>query len=262
MITPQDGRHYRFRQPIEGKPLGNSDKPIRDKAINVRGAGGYVIAPGARLPDGREYKRDPNTPSALEAVETGTVPVLPSSIEKLLRPNDRSTAQMPHKGPARSATSSREGNYARATLDRAAEKIASTPPDTARNNALNNGALTMGHMVGSGWIGRTTVEGRLFDAAVACGLVEDDGQRSVLATIKSGLDAGEKEPHAPLSDRGEYRGPNGATHAKPAEGNEEKNKGTDSGRSPLLIKTSKQFVAVYRRITLSMVCCKKDFCIL
>jgi hypothetical protein len=87
VITPQDGRHYWFTQPIEGKPLGNSDKPIRDKAINVRGAGGYVIAPGTRLPDGREYKRDPNTPSALEAVQTGTVPVLPSSVEKLLRVN-------------------------------------------------------------------------------------------------------------------------------------------------------------------------------
>ena len=62
--------------------------------------------------------------------------------------------------------------------------------------------MRMGHMVGAGWIDRPTVEGRLFKAAQACGLVKDDGQRSVLATIKSGLDAGEKEPHAPLSDRG------------------------------------------------------------
>jgi hypothetical protein len=54
VITPQEGRHYWFMQPTEGEPLGNSDKSIRDKAINVRGAGGYVIAPGARLPDGRE----------------------------------------------------------------------------------------------------------------------------------------------------------------------------------------------------------------
>ena len=76
VITPQDGRHYWFMQPIEGEPLGNSDKSIRDKAINVRGAGGYVIAPGTRLPDGREYKRDPNTPSALEAVQTGHRPRL------------------------------------------------------------------------------------------------------------------------------------------------------------------------------------------
>jgi hypothetical protein len=51
VITPQDDRHYWFIQPIDGEALGNSDKAIRDKAINVRGAGGYVIAPehGCRM---------------------------------------------------------------------------------------------------------------------------------------------------------------------------------------------------------------------
>jgi RecA-family ATPase len=224
VITPQDGRHYWFMQPTEGEPLGNSDKPIRDKGINVRGEGGYVIAPGTRLPDGREYKRDPSTPSALEAVQTGTVPVLPPAIEKLLRANGgHSAAQMPpHNGTTYSPTSSREESYARAALNSIAHKIASTPPNTGRNNELNNGALTMGHMVAAGWIGRSTVEGRLFDAATTCGLVNDDGQRSVLATIKSGLDAGEKEPHAPLRDREECRAPNHSADAKPSDGNEEK----------------------------------------
>ena len=82
----------------------------------------------------------------------------------------------------------------------------------------------MGHMVGAGWIDRPTVECRLFEAAQACDLVKE-GQRSVLATIKSGLDAGEKEPHAPLPDR-EYRGPNGSTHAKDFDVNKEKKNGT------------------------------------
>jgi hypothetical protein len=159
IITPQDGRHYWFIQPTEGEPLGNSDKPIRDKAINVRGAGGYVIAPGTRLPDGRQYKRDPSTPSALEAVQTGTVPVLPPAIEKLLRGNGGYSAEMPPlNGATYSPTSSREGSYARAALNRIAHKIASTPPNTGRNNELNNGAVTMGHMVAAGWIGRATVE--------------------------------------------------------------------------------------------------------
>ncbi len=207
VITPQDGRHYWFMQPTEGKPLGNSDKPIRDKAINVRGAGGYVIAPGTRLPDGRQYKCDANTPSALEAVQTGTVPVLPPAIEKLLRAKGHCAAHMPpHNGATYSPSSSREESYALAALNNVVHKIASTPPNTGRNIELNNGALSMGHMVAAGWISRATVEGRLLDAAGACGLVKDDGQCSVLATIKSGLDAGEKEPHAPLPDREGHRG--------------------------------------------------------
>ena len=231
IITPQDGRHYWFMQPTEGEPLGNSDKPIHDKAINVRGAGGYVIAPGTRLPDGRQYKRDPSTPSALEAVQTGTVPVLPPAIVKLLRGNGGPSAEMPlHNGATYSPTSWREESYAGGALNSIAHKIASTPPNTGRNNELNNGAVTMGHMVAAGWIGRKTVEGRLFDAAITCGLVKDDGQRSVLATIKSGLDAGEKESHAPLPDREEYRGPNGSTQAKSGDGDEEKKNETHKDR--------------------------------
>jgi Bifunctional DNA primase/polymerase, N-terminal/AAA domain len=197
IITPQDGRHYWFKQPIDGEPLGNSDKPIRDKAINVRGAGGYVIAPGARLPDGKQYKRDKNTPSALESVRRGAVPVLPPSIETLLRPNGHDKASPISKG---SRPGLREEAYAKATLDNIARELDRAAPG-ARNIELNNAALRMGHMVASGWIGRATVEGRLFDAATACGLAKDDGAQTVRATIKSDLDAGEKEPHAPLHDR-------------------------------------------------------------
>ena len=164
-------------------------------------------------------------------MQTGTVPVLPPAIEKLLRGNGGHSAEVPpHNGATYSPTSSRDESYARAALNSIAHEIASTPPNTGRNNELNNGAITMGHMVAAGWIGRKTVEGRLFDATITCGLVKDDGQRSVLATIKSGLDAGEKEPHAPLPDRGEHRGPNGSTQAKPGHGNEEKKNETHKDR--------------------------------
>jgi Bifunctional DNA primase/polymerase, N-terminal/AAA domain len=243
VITPQDGRHYWFTQPTEGEPLGNSNKQISDKGIDVRGAGGYVIAPGSRLPDGREYKRDPNTPSALEAVQARTVPALPPSIEKLLR--GHSPAQMPlHNGAKYSPASSREERYAQVALNNIAQEIASKPPNTGRNNELNNGAFTMGRMVASGWIGRATVESRLFSAAMACGLVEDDGQHSVRATIKSGLDAGEKEPHAPLPER-EYGGSGDVPQWSPSPSitPDPHADGHASDDAESLIKTSKQFVA-------------------
>ena len=160
VVTPQNGRHYWFTQPTEGEPIGNSDKPVRDKGINVRGAGGYVIAPGALLRDGKEYRRDPNTPSIIEAVRNGTVPVLPPSIVTLLRPNGH--AAPPPAKPAHSGA--REEAYAQVALGNVASEIAKAPSGS-RNIELNNGALRMGHMVASGWIGRATVEGRLFDAA-------------------------------------------------------------------------------------------------
>src|SRR5262249_24467789 len=76
VITPQDGRHWWFRQ-RSGEPLGNSEGKLAKQGINVRGHGGYVIAPGAQLPDGRCYTRDKDSPKLFEAIRNKTLPVLP-----------------------------------------------------------------------------------------------------------------------------------------------------------------------------------------
>jgi hypothetical protein len=197
VISPQDGRHFWFLQPVDGEPLGNSDRTVRDQGINVRGNGGYVIAPGAQLPDGRQYKRDSKTPSTIEALVNGTIPVLPPALQELLRPKKDCSA--PSNGSAHS--SAREERYADATLRRLADNLAAMPPDSGRNIELNNAALIMGHMVAAGWTSRSAVEGRLFDAAAASGLVREDGPNAVRATIKSGLDAGERKRAPPLPER-------------------------------------------------------------
>ena len=44
----------------------------------------------------------------------------------------------------------------------------------------------MGTMIGAGWVGHATVEGKLWDAATSCGLLADDGAHAVRSTIKSG----------------------------------------------------------------------------
>jgi hypothetical protein len=47
--TPSSGLHFYFRTTT---PYGNSSGSLPD-GIDVRGKGGYVIGPGATLPDGR-----------------------------------------------------------------------------------------------------------------------------------------------------------------------------------------------------------------
>jgi hypothetical protein len=203
VLTPGNGIHCWFRQPDTGEPVGNSDKAVRDKGINVRGCGGYVIAPGTTLPDGRRYLRDEATPSTIEALSNGNIPVLPPTIVAVLRKPERaepSPSQLKTNGHAHSP-STREEAYALATLEGLCAKLAGVAPNTGRNIELNNAALRLGHMVAAGWISRATVEGRLFGAATACGLLKDDGAHSIRATLKSGLDAGEKEPAIPLQDR-------------------------------------------------------------
>jgi hypothetical protein len=199
VLTPGNGIHCWFRQPDTGEPVGNSDKAVRDKGINVRGCGGYVIAPGTKLPDGRRYAQDQATPSTIEALSNGNIPVLPPTIVTVLRKPERESP--PQSKSNGHAPGTREEAYALATLEGLCSELAGMAPDSGRNIVLNNAALRTGHMVTAGWIGRSTVEGRLFDAATACGLLKDDGAHSIRATLKSGLDAGEKEPARPLQDR-------------------------------------------------------------
>jgi hypothetical protein len=94
--------------------------------------------------------------------------------------------------------SCREERYALVALAGVAEEIR-TAPSGKRNAVLNATAYRLGRMVGAGWIDRNTVENELRLAAFA--LASDDGDQSVLKTIKSELDAGYDNPCPPLANR-------------------------------------------------------------
>ena len=126
------------------------------------------------------------------------------------------------------STGVREEAYAQAALDNIGRELAKVAPG-GRNIELNNAALKMGHMVAAGWIGRGTVEARLFDAATTCGLTKDDGAHSVRATIKSGLDAGKKEPHEPR-------------HVRPLNGN--KPNGFDHKPDATVVPDTKELLSI------------------
>jgi len=81
--------------------------------------------------------------------------------------------------------------YALGTLDALCEELAAMPPGSGRNAALNKAAWKMAPMVRAGWITRTEVETRLYEAACACGLDADPncGPKGIRKTIKSGLDS-------------------------------------------------------------------------
>jgi Bifunctional DNA primase/polymerase, N-terminal len=51
--TPNGGLHVYFKQ-SNGEALGNGRGSL-PPGIDVRGAGGFVVGPGARLPDGRGW---------------------------------------------------------------------------------------------------------------------------------------------------------------------------------------------------------------
>jgi AAA domain len=90
----------------------------------------------------------------------------------------------------------RQRHYAKAALHGCAAELAGTP-EGGRNDALNAKAFRLGTMVARGWIARDQTSDELMSAARACGLDEVEARR----TCKSGLDAGEKHPHADLQER-------------------------------------------------------------
>lgn len=77
-------------------------------------------------------------------------------------------------------------------------EIATRP---GRNAALNGAAWTLGKWVAAGALEQSDVEDALHAAAVANGLVADDGDRQCWATIRSGLSAGLHEPANLSGDR-------------------------------------------------------------
>jgi putative DNA primase/helicase len=98
--------------------------------------------------------------------------------------------------------------------DRECANIATSQVGT-RNDALNRASYNMHQLVAAGALTESEVHNRLFGAAIACGLVKDDGADAVLATIKSGATAGLRLPRTIPEQRarhGANGNSNGATH--------------------------------------------------
>jgi Protein of unknown function (DUF3987)/Bifunctional DNA primase/polymerase, N-terminal len=179
--TPSGGFHLYFRQP-QGEPLGNRTGTL-PAGVDCRGAGGWTVAPGAVFGPwiwagsaAKLAEAQPVSGWILSAVQA--------------KKNEYSGS------PSLSDVGKCERAYAEAALANAANQVAASSHGR-RNSELNTAAFCMGTMVARGWIGGATVEGRLHDAATACGLPTNEARK----TIKSGIEAGLKEPHADLPER-------------------------------------------------------------
>jgi hypothetical protein len=64
----------------------------------------------------------------------------------------------------------------------------------ARITLLRNAAFQIGRLVGADRLDDATVRASLFQAAHTSGLVDDDGEAAVRATIESGIRAGTVNP--------------------------------------------------------------------
>lgn len=173
--TGGGGRQLFFRWP-EGRDIRNSAGKI-GPGLDVRGDGGYVILPPSGHPSGGRYAWTAQAKLA-EA---------PAWLLNMVAPTAKPAPAAPAASAAKPAAKVRP--YAASALEREAGRVITADPG-ARNDALNQAAFALGQLVAGGELDRAEVEAALTRAGLAVGL----DTKEIAKTIKSGMEAGAKEP--------------------------------------------------------------------
>lgn len=161
------GSHLYFAHP--GGNIRNDAGRRLGPGVDIRGDGGYIVAPPSVHATGRPYRW-------LNAATQ--LPAMPDWMQERL-----AAREVPQR-----RLDSPDQDYARRALSRAAHDVARAPVGT-RNNTLNRAAYRMGRLVESGAVPRYVVETTLEATATANGLPP----REARATITSALDGASRK---------------------------------------------------------------------
>lgn len=188
--TPSGGVHVYLNQPA-GNPIRNRGNLPRH--VDVRGEGGYVIAPPSVMQDGRRYRwlRDDAEAAIVDA---------PAALVAILQPRKAAKNGQPLLKVAGGADGIER--YVQIALDRECGSIR-TAPQGKRQDALNRGAYSVAQLVAAGALPEAVGRGAVMAAALAN--PGHDDARAIEATIDSGWAAGLAVPRD-LSQVGTKRG--------------------------------------------------------
>lgn len=204
LIDSGNGWHLLYRIDLENTPLSRElIKSVLEEIGNRfdREGGAKVDrrvfdAPRiAKLP-GTWARKGPHTPERphrlcriISAPDEPRV-VTVEQLSALVKPKDQPAKPVATSNAFKGkATTDRSVNYARTAFQKELAELA-LAGDGNRNNKLNEAAFAAGQFVGAGALLREHVEAELLTVAERVGLPTHEAQR----TIKSGLDAGVKEP--------------------------------------------------------------------
>lgn len=185
------GLHIYFRAPAER--LGNRagfDPTVG--GFDLRGEGGYVVAPPSIHPNGSAY-------TWLQSPEDCPVAEIPEWLHQLLlrespKYTDLTASEAVTEHPATALSDSdRTRLGVNATIKAELDQVRQTRQG-GRNDQLNRSAFVLGQLVGAGLADERDIEQRLESVALATGL----SRHEVRATIASGMSAGKRNPRPPF----------------------------------------------------------------
>jgi hypothetical protein len=173
VTSPNGGLHIYFKYVV-----GTRNRGALGAGVDIRSEGGYVLAAGSTMANGRSYKWETDTRDIADA---------PAWLLDLL---------LPKSAPAHtqySLSAATNNAYVDAAVDRELSELAGAPMGS-RNNALNDAAFSIGTIVGAGALGEAEARALLQDVARGWGR---DWSRCC-KTIENGLKAGIQNPrHIP-----------------------------------------------------------------
>ncbi|NRF12478.1 bifunctional DNA primase/polymerase [Agrobacterium pusense] len=176
VTSPNGGLHIYFKYVV-----GTRNRGALGAGVDIRSEGGYVLAAGSMMANGRSYRWETDTREIADA---------PAWLLDLL---------LPKSAPAHtqySLSAATNNAYVDAAVDRELADLAGAPMGT-RNNALNDAAFSIGTIVGAGAISEGEARALLQDVARGWGR---DWSRCC-KTIENGLKAGIQNPrHIPEPD--------------------------------------------------------------
>ena len=176
--TGSGGRHFYFAHP--GHPVANDSGRRLGAGLDIRGDGGYVIAPPSGHVSGGHYA---------VAAHGGEIPAAPDWLVHMLQRPEPELRTEPGRAPA---PPEHADAWARAAVDGELHRLQGAPQGI-RNDTLNRVSFRLGQLTGAGLLDQAEIEQTLVDTAVSVGL----GEREAMQTARSGLSAGIKAPRGP-----------------------------------------------------------------
>ena len=206
-LTPGGGHHLVFKWHAD-RPVKCSSGQMKDKKIDVKGQGGYFVAPPSLGKNGKRYQiadpadffqfaEAPEWLYELIAKKTEPEPAPELSISQRAQamvrpPADYIDPYAEHGEPSHRGDN--DSRYIEKALNGEYDKVARTAEGGNRNDQLNTSALKLGHYVGAGLLDEHKVIDTLLAACQVNGLLRKDGRDACLATIDSGMSLGKTQP--------------------------------------------------------------------